>query len=112
MAALYHELDADLLIAEINNGGELISGLFAAEDDSVKFKPVRADRSKYARAEPVAAIYEKELVHHVGPFPELENEMCSFRPGPRSSSPDRMDALVWAVTELASTGLADRFVIA
>ena len=111
-AALYHELDADLLIAEINNGGELISGLFAAEDDSVKFKPVRADRSKYARAEPVAAIYEKELVHHVGPFPELENEMCSFRPGPRSSSPDRMDALVWAVTELASTTAADRFVIA
>jgi len=101
----YHDFRADRLVAEVNNGGELVASLVRQIDDSVSYREVRASRGKVARAEPVAALYERGLVHHVGAFPELEDEMCGFvtggdgRVGGRS--PDRVDALVWAVTDLA-----------
>jgi phage terminase large subunit-like protein len=68
----------------------------------VSYKAVHASRGKRARAEPVAALYEQGRVHHVGTFPELEDQMCSFMPGD-AKSPDRMDALVWALSELLVT---------
>jgi predicted phage terminase large subunit-like protein len=101
-----------MIVAEVNNGGELIGTLFNGEAPEIPFKAVRAFKDKYARAEPVAALYEKGIVHHAGFFPELEQQMCSFRPGDYSSSPDRMDALVWALTELAAFSPADRFILA
>jgi phage terminase large subunit-like protein len=67
---------------------------------ALPFKKVTASRGKYIRAEPVAALYEKGEVHHVGAYPALEDQMCEWVPG--EQSPDRMDALVWAVTELTT----------
>ena len=69
--------------------------------DFVPLKDVHATRGKYVRAEPVSQLYEQKRVHHVGTFPELEDQMCEFTPdGKMGYSPDRMDALVWAITEL------------
>ncbi|MBE6376060.1 MAG: phage terminase large subunit [Lentisphaeria bacterium] len=111
---LYRRFNADTLVVEVNNGGELLTTLFAREDDTVKVKAVRAFKDKFARAEPVAAFYEKKIVHHAGVFPELEGQMCSFKPGsPGTSSPDRMDALVWALTELTGKECGStRFILA
>jgi hypothetical protein len=67
-------------------------------DPDVSFKAVAASRGKLIRAEPVCALYEKGLVHHVGTFPELESELCTYVPGNRS--PNRLDALVWALSDL------------
>jgi phage terminase large subunit-like protein len=67
-------------------------------DPRVNFKAVRASRGKYTRAEPVAALYEQGKVHHVGILPELEDQLCTWTPG--DASPDRLDALVWLLTEL------------
>ena len=67
---------------------------------------MRASRGKLIRAEPVAALYERGLVHHVGRLPELEDELCRYTGDAREKSPDRLDALVWALTELALTGVA------
>lgn len=99
---LYHRLEADLIIAEVNQGGDMVTTILAQIDQSVPVKAVRASRGKYTRAEPVAALYERGLVHHVGALPKLEDEMCDFALGGLSSgrSPDRLDALVWALTEL------------
>lgn len=98
---LAHELDADRIVGEVNNGGDLIEGMLRQVDPSLPFRAVRASRGKIIRAEPAAALYEKERVHHVGEFPELEEQMTSFAPLTAVKSPDRMDALVWALAELA-----------
>jgi len=90
---------ADRVIGETNNGGDLVEVNLRTVSKSLPFKKVTASRGKYIRAEPVAALYEKGVVHHVGAFPELEDQMCEWAPG--DESPDRMDALVWAITELA-----------
>ena len=108
---LYHALDADLIVGEVNNGGELIASLLQREAPGIPFKGVRASRGKITRAEPVATLYEKGIVHHVGIFPLLEEEMCSYTPD-AVKSPDRMDALVWAVTELSATAHSDAFILA
>ena len=100
---LYHELRADRVVGEVNNGGDLVEELLRSFDDTLPFRAVRASRGKTARAEPVAALYEQQKVRHHGIFPELEEEMCSFLPG-SPFSPDRMDAMVWAVTELTRSG--------
>jgi len=71
-----------------------------ALDAAASYKPVRASRGKIARAEPVAALYERGLIHHVGAFPRLEDQMCGFTGAARHPSPDRLDALVWALSEL------------
>jgi phage terminase large subunit-like protein len=90
---------ADRIVAEINQGGDMVEATLRAIDPSVPYKSVRATRGKMLRAEPVAALYEQDRVHHVGVFAELEQQQCTWLPG--KPSPDRLDALVWAVTELA-----------
>ncbi len=102
---LFHRLEADRIVAEVNQGGEMVEAVIRQADQSVPVETVRATRGKYLRAEPVAALYEQERVRHVGAFPELEDEMCDFALGGLSSgrSPDRLDALVWALSALMLT---------
>jgi phage terminase large subunit-like protein len=104
--ALYHALAADCLLVEVNQGGEMASAVIRTVDASVPLKPVRARRGKWLRAEPVAALYSQGKVRHAGRFPALEDEMCDFGPDGLSGgrSPDRVDALVWAVSELLLGG--------
>ena len=105
---LYHQFEADFIIAEKNQGGEMVEATIRAVDNNVNVKLVHASRGKIARAEPIAAFYEQNRIHHVGTFPEMEDEMCLFLPGESNlqqlrsggSSPDRTDALVWLMTEL------------
>ena len=111
----YRRYQADRIVAEVNNGGDLVETTMRIFDASVPFKPVRASRGKVTRAEPIAALYEQGRVHHVGTFPALEDQMCAFIGDfDRQStgvSPDRVDALVWALTELmvesGNTGLLE-----
>lgn len=100
--ALYRRLNADSLVAEVNMGGDMVRSVLREIDPTVPLKEVRATRAKYVRAEPVAALYEQGTAKHVGCFPQLEDEMCDFGFDGLSSgrSPDRLDALVWAVTAL------------
>jgi predicted phage terminase large subunit-like protein len=96
--------DADRVIAEANQGGAMVKSVLQAAKISLPVKLVHASRGKVARAEPVAALYENGRVHHAGTFPQLEDEMCGLLigggyEGP-GRSPDRADALVWALTEL------------
>jgi predicted phage terminase large subunit-like protein len=101
-AALFQEWDADLIIGEVNEGGDLIERMLRMADVSLPFKAVRASKSKVTRAWPVATLYERGMVHHVGSFRKLEDQMCLFTgaDGLAKGSPDRVDALVWAITEL------------
>jgi phage terminase large subunit-like protein len=96
----YHRLMADRIIGETNNGGEMIEYTIRTIDKNVSFKEVTASRGKITRAEPISALYEQKKVHHVGSFPLLEDQMCEYDPKTAKFSPDRMDALVWALTEL------------
>lgn len=100
--ALYHALQADTIVAEVNQGGDMVSAVLKTVDPLVPVKAVRARRGKWLRAEPVAALYHQGRVLHAGRFAELEDEMCDFGPNGLSGggSPDRVDALVWAVGEL------------
>jgi phage terminase large subunit-like protein len=100
--ALYRRLQADALVVETNQGGEMATGVIREVDSSVPVAGVRATRGKYLRAEPVSVLYAQGRVRHVGALPALEDELCDFGPGGLSSgrSPDRLDALVWALTEL------------
>ena len=100
--ALWRRLEADCLVVEVNQGGDMVRAVIREQDANVPVTPVRAQRSKYVRAEPVAALYEQGRVRHAGVFPALEDEMCDFGPDGLSSgrSPDRVDALVWAVSAL------------
>jgi len=101
---LYYRLHADRIVAETNFGGQMVEATMRAIDLNVAYRAVTASRGKVARAEPVAALYEQKRVRHVGAFPELEDQMCSFTsPFDRSRagfSPGRVDALVWALTDL------------
>lgn len=101
--ALYHRLEADSLIAEVNQGGEMVAAVIGAEDASVPVTMVRATRGKFLRAAPVARLYEQGRVKHKGVFAALEDEMCAFTAQGfvAGRSPDRLDALVWAITALA-----------
>lgn len=96
--AAYHRHKADAIVAEANNGGEMVSQTILTVDPSVNVRLVHASRGKQTRAEPIAAAYEQGRGHHLGTFPALEDEMCLWIPG--DPSPNRMDALVWAATEL------------
>jgi phage terminase large subunit-like protein len=98
-AAVYHR-HVDMIVGEINNGGDLVERNLHALDGALPFRAVRASHGKYTRAEPVATLYERGMVHHLGSFPYLEDQMCGFVPGSTQKSPDRMDALVWAVWHL------------
>jgi phage terminase large subunit-like protein len=101
-AALYRRLEADALVAEVNQGGEMVAAVVRVVDPAVPVTTVVATRAKYARAEPVSTLYAQGRVRHVGAYPALEDEMCDFGPAGLSNgrSPDRLDALVWALTHL------------
>jgi predicted phage terminase large subunit-like protein len=99
----YRAHRADRIVAEVNNGGDMVENTLRTIDPNVPYSAVHASRGKITRAEPVAALYEQGKVHHVGSFPLLEDQMASFTADidrARLGSPDRVDALVWALTEL------------
>lgn len=98
----FHRFEADAIVAEVNQGGDLVANLIAQIDPDVPVIPVRATRSKWVRAEPVAALYQRGLIEHRDGLRELEDEMCAFGPNGLAdgNSPDRVDALVWALTTL------------
>ena len=102
---LYRRFDADRVVAEVNQGGDMVAAILRSVDPAVPVTTVRATRGKWLRAEPVAALYEQGRVVHADAFPELEDQMCDFGPDGLSSgrSPDRLDALVWALTALLMT---------
>lgn len=98
-AKAYRDHDADRIVAESNQGGEMVSTIMRQVMPQASLRLVRATRGKWLRAEPIAALYERGQVAHVGAFARLEDQMCDFVPG-ASKSPDRLDALVWALTDL------------
>jgi phage terminase large subunit-like protein len=102
VVAAYERHDADRVVAEVNQGGDLVESLLASVSPLTPFSPVRATRGKVARAEPIAALYEQGRVAHVGGLGALEDQMCQMcSTGFRGKgSPDRVDALVWAITAL------------
>jgi len=98
---LYKEFNADRVVAEINNGGDLVEANLRATAPNIAYRSVHASRGKRTRAEPVAALYEQERIRHVGEFVDLEGQMCNFTPDNVDSElNDRVDALVWAFWEL------------
>src|SRR6056300_689810 len=107
---LYHQYQADRIVAEVNQGGDMVKQTIHGEDPTVPYKAVRASRGKFARAEPVSALYERGLVKHVANPPdgaslnELETQMRTWEPLGSIGSPDRLDALVWAITDLSLNG--------
>ncbi|MCK4795511.1 MAG: DNA-packaging protein, partial [Desulfobacteraceae bacterium] len=98
----YYDWGADRIVAEVNNGGDLVESTIRTVDHRVSYKSVHASRGKYVRAEPVAALYEQKRIHHIGAYPALEDQMCLFTPSMEflKTSPDRADAVVWAFTEM------------
>jgi phage terminase large subunit-like protein len=101
---MYASLGADRIVGETNNGGDMIENTIRAVNTNVSYKGVHATRGKAIRAEPISALYEQNRVHHVGGFPVLEDQMCAFTQDfdrkTAGYSPDRLDAMVWALTEL------------
>ena len=102
--AAYRTHRADRIVAEVNNGGDMVGSTLRIVDRNVAFTEVRASRGKIVRAEPVAALYDQGRVHHIGTFPQLEDQMANFTSdidrAAAGYSPDRVDALVWAFSEL------------
>ncbi len=114
--AAYHVRKADRVVAEVNNGGDMVEATLRIVDPAVSYRAVHASRGKAVRAEPVAALYEQGRVRHVGAFPALEDQMCAMTSDldrGAGASPDRCDALVWALTDLmvtpGETGLLDYY---
>ena len=101
-AEAYYRHKADRVIGEKNFGGDMVRAIIQAEDDTIAYNEVNASRGKVARAEPIAALYEKNRIHHVGYFPELEDQLCSMTQSGYQGlkSPDRADSAVWGFTEL------------
>jgi len=101
---MFRKWQADKIVAEKNNGGEMVGSVLKAVDRSLPIKLVHASRGKVVRAEPISALYEQGRVHHVGQFNELEDQMCMFSTdlirNENTGSPDRVDALVWGLTEV------------
>jgi phage terminase large subunit-like protein len=101
--AVYQRHKANVIVGEVNNGGDLVEANVRSAAKSLKtavaFSQVRASRGKAVRAEPVSGLYEQGRAHHVGVLPKLEDQMCSWDPAYSTKSPDRMDALVWGVSE-------------
>ncbi len=98
---LYRKYGADKVVAEVNNGGDLVETNVRQVDRSIAYKAVRAAKGKYARAEPVSALYEQSRVRHLPGLNDLELQMTTWSAGTGEKSPDRIDALVWGITELA-----------
>jgi len=104
----YTDFQADRVVAEVNNGGDMVGSVIRQAMPAISYRAVRATRGKVTRAEPISALYEQGRVHHCGNFPELEDQMFEFTSdfdvGERGYSPDRVDALVWAFTDLMLGG--------
>ena len=100
LSRVYRDWMADLVVAEVNNGGAWIGHALQKEDSRVAYKAVRASRGKYARAEPIAAFFEQGRAHMIGHFSEAEEELVTWEPDANKPSPNRLDAIVWALTEL------------
>ena len=96
----YHKWRADRIIYEKNQGGDMVAETLRTVDRDVPLKDVWASKGKQARAEPISALAEQGRIHHVGFFGDLEGELCSWVPGEGMRSPNRLDAMVWAFTEL------------
>jgi phage terminase large subunit-like protein len=107
----YQDFRADSIVAEGNQGGEMVVFTIKTVNENVPVKIVHASRSKQARAEPVAALYEQGRVKHTQTFPEMEDQMCTWEPLSGDPSPDRLDAVVWAITNLMLTETAIPFVV-
>jgi phage terminase large subunit-like protein len=105
----YSKYKADRIVGENNFGGEMVEFTIRTVNANVPYKNVHASRGKTIRAEPVSSLYEQGKVHHVGTFPELEDQQCQWEPGQKS--PDRMDALVWVLTELMVSDVQHTFTI-
>lgn len=99
----YHKYEADLVVAETNQGGDLIESVLKVCEPTLDFKKVHAITGKVARAQPIAALYAQGKIHHIGKFKKLEEQMCTCDLTDKSFSPDRIDALVWGFTELFLT---------
>lgn len=107
VVAAYRRWNADCVVAEVNNGGDMVVSVMRNVDTNLPVRSVHASRGKVLRAEPVTMLYEQERVHHLGVFPVLEDQMTGWVDGVSTYSPDNMDALVWAITDLldlATTG--------
>lgn len=108
VAWAYEQHQADRVVVEVNNGGEMCSSVLRYAAPNLPITQVRASAGKWARAEPIAALYEQGRVSHVGSLPALEDQLCDYVPGEGKRSPDRLDAMVWALTHLmpSTTGPA------
>lgn len=98
--SVYYKYRADRVIGEVNQGGDMVEYVLKTIDRNVSFKAIHATRGKKLRAEPIAALYEQKKCHHIGTFPDLETQMTNWDPENDSESPDRVDALCWAIWEL------------
>lgn len=98
--SLYDKWGADCIVAEANQGGDMVEHTLRTGRNNVPFRRVWASKSKQARAEPISRLYERGMVHHVGVFAALEDQCCTWEPVTGAPSPDRLDWLVWALTEL------------
>ena len=96
----YESFKADRIVAEVNQGGDLVERVIKTVDPRVAYRAVHASKGKRTRAEPISALYEQGKVHHVGMLAELEDQMCSYMPDGFDGSPDHLDAAVWALTDL------------
>jgi phage terminase large subunit-like protein len=99
-AQAYEDFQADAIIAEANQGGEMVRAVLAQAGANLPVMLVHASRGKLARAAPAATLYEQGRIHHIGCCPELEDQMCQYDGSISGKSPDRMDALVWALADL------------
>ena len=102
---LYQEYKADRIVAEVNQGGDMVETIIKNIDPTISYKAVHATRGKIIRAEPIAALYEEQQVDHVRHFAELEKELFTYTGEKGQQSPNRLDALVWALTELSGKGI-------
>jgi phage terminase large subunit-like protein len=107
IVSVWRRWKASAIVVEVNQGGDVISELLRSQQINLPIRKVRAKHGKVIRAEPVAMMYASDQIRHAGIFPALEDQMCSCVPGQvMSPSPDRLDAMVWAVTGLQSAGRA------
>ena len=104
VVAVFKRWHADRVVVEVNQGGDLVTNLLHTVDKNIPIKAVRATRGKILRAEPVAALYEQKRVFHAGKFSALEDQMTQFTGAGGETSPDRLDALVWTLTDLILNG--------
>ncbi len=99
VVSTFHKWRADRVVVERNQGGDMVAAVLRAVDANLPITEVYATRGKYTRAEPISALYEQGKVKHAGVFPKLEDQLCTWVPG--ENSPDRLDAMVWALTDLS-----------